>query len=254
MIKLELIYGDALKVLPTFPANSIDLVITDPPYGISDYGNSLTKKGTNIIRADFGEWDKFGGVDNYSKFVLCFMSEVSRILKPQAQAYVFFDNHYAGHYTYLIEKETELRQKCPIVIRKINPIPHVRKTNYRSAFEMVILFVKDKNKKCKTFNFLSPEAMVNCLDATIGRKETTHPTEKPLHIIDLFVKVSSNPGDVILDPFLGSGTTMVAARNNGRNCIGIDNNLKYIEMVKKRLMWGTSLGDVEYVYKDMAGG
>jgi DNA modification methylase len=251
MIKLTLICGDALKILPALLDESIDLIIADFPYNISNCSSSLTKVGSKIVRADFGEWDKFSE-EEYENLIIKVSKEFERILKPQCQAYMFFDNHYAGHYVWLIEKNTTLRQKCPIVLYKKNPIPHVRYTNFRSSFDMCILFTKDLDKKCKTFNFLSQQIMKNVMEYNLDKK-TEHPTEKNENIIERFIKISSNEGEIILDPFLGSGTTMDACLRLKRNCIGIEIDKKYIEITKKRLNWGSSLSDkIEWEFKDMS--
>ena len=227
--------GDCLELMKELPDESVDLVITDPPYNISNYGNSLTKKGNNIVRADFGDWDKWDSQEEYFNWCMVWIKQIERILKKGGSFYVFFDNHYADHLTWLMEKETSLRQKCPIIIVKNNPIPRARKTNFRSAFERATLLIKDLDKKPKTFHFLSQEKMKNVLFSNIGQKETTHPTEKPLSIVKQFVEVSSNEGDTVLDPFTGSGTTGVACVQLNRNFIGYEISPNYFKMAEKRI-------------------
>lgn len=227
--------GDALKLLKGMNSDSVDLVVTDPPYNISNYGNSITKKGSEITRGDFGEWDKWDDIETYFGWCLAWVSELERVCKQGASFYTFFDNHYADHLTYLIEKETGFRQKAPIVLVKNNPIPHIRKTNFRSTFERATLFVLDEDKKPKTFNFISQGVMKNVMFYNIGQKKTSHPTEKPLRIIRDFVRISSNEGDLVLDPFTGSGTTAVAALQSGRNFIGFEKKLEYCEMARSRM-------------------
>ena len=235
MSNIILKQGDCIELMHQLPESSIDLVITDPPYNISNYGNSLTKVGNKIVRADFGDWDKWATQDEYFEWCMLWLKEIERVLKDKGSFYVFFDNHYADHLTWLIEKNTGLKQKCPIVLVKNNPIPHIRKTNFRSAFERATLFVKDKDKKPKTFNFLSQKKMCNVLFYNIGQKETEHPTEKPLQIISQFVEISSNRGDVVLDPFMGSGTTGVACQQLGRNFIGYEISPDYFKIAEKRI-------------------
>lgn len=232
---IKLICGDCLKEMKKIPDESIDLTVTDPPYNISNYGNSLTKKGEKIVRADFGEWDKWDSQEKYFDWCVGMVRELDRVTKPKGSAYIFWDNHYQGHITYLIEKNTAFQQKCPIVLRKVNPIPHVRKTNFRSSFEMLTLYVKDENKKPKTFNFLSQKEMCNVMDYAIGTKATSHPTEKPLSVISKFVMISSNKGDLVFDPFMGSGTTGCACKEFNRRFIGIEIDKKYFEVAEKRI-------------------
>jgi DNA modification methylase len=225
--------GDCVEGMKQIPDNSIDLVVADFPYNISNYGHSLTKVGSKVQVADFGGWDKFTD-EEYTTFVLKTSKEFERILKPQSQAYMFFDNHFAGHYTYLIEKETGLRQKCPLILYKQNPIPQIHHKNFRSAFDMCILFTKDLDKKCKTFNFLSQQLMKNVMEYNL-EKLTDHPTEKNLNIIKRFVRISSNKDDLILDPFMGSGTTAIACRMLDRHFIGFEISKEYCDIANNRL-------------------
>ena len=233
---IKLICGNCITEMKKLPDESVDLTVTDPPYNISNYGNSLTKKGSKIVTADFGEWDKWDSQEEYFDWCIRMVKELDRVTKPKGSAYIFWDNHYQGHITYLIEKNTGFQQKCPIILRKVNPIPHVRKTNFRSSFEMLTLYVKDEDKKPKTFNFLSQKEMCNVMDYAIGKKATTHPTEKPLPMISRFVRISSNKNDLVLDPFLGSGTTACACKELGRQFIGIEISPEYFKMAEQRIL------------------
>lgn len=229
----KIIWGDCIEELQKLPDESIDLIIADFPYNISNYGNSITKVGSKFKKADFGEWDKFD-LEEYCLWVVKVMKEFERVLKTKHQAYCWFDNHFAGHYTYLIEKETELTQKCPIVCYKRNPIPQMRKKNFRSSFDMCILFTKDKDKKCEPFNFLKQEEMKNVQEYNL-KKLTKHPTEKNLELVKKFIKISSNKGDLVVDCFAGSGTTAVACAELERNFILIEKDDKYFKMCEERI-------------------
>lgn len=213
--------------------NSIDLVIADFPYNISNYGNSITKVGSKFQQADFGEWDKFE-LEEYCVWIIRIMKQIERVLKAKRQAYCFFDNHYTGHYTYLIEKQTSLTQKCPIVCYKNNPIPQMHKRNFRSSYDMCVLFTKDKDKKCEPFNFLRQEVMKNIQEYNL-KKLTEHPTEKNLQLIKRFILISSNKNELVLDCFAGSGTTGVACMQLERDFILIEKEQKYFDMCNERL-------------------
>jgi len=225
--------GDCIEELKKFPDESVDLIIADFPYNISNYGNSITKVGSKFKKADFGEWDKFD-LEEYCLWVVKVMKEFERVLKPKHQAYCWFDNHFTGHYTYLIEKETGLTQKCPIVCYKRNPIPQMRKKNFRSSFDMCVLFTKDKDKKCEPFNFLQQSEMKNVQEYNL-KKLTEHPTEKNLELVKRFIKISSNKGDLVVDCFAGSGTTAVASMELERNFIVIEKDAKYFKMCEDRI-------------------
>ena len=225
--------GDCIEELKKLPDESADLIIADFPYNISNYGNSITKVGSKFKKADFGEWDKFD-LEEYCLWVVKVMKEFERVLKPKHQAYCWFDNHFTGHYTYLIEKETGLTQKCPIVCYKRNPIPQMRKKNFRSSFDMCVLFTKDKDKKCEPFNFLEQSEMKNVQEYNL-KKLTEHPTEKNLELVKRFIKISSNKGDLVVDCFAGSVTTAVACLGLERKFILIEKDDKYFKMCEDRI-------------------
>ena len=212
--------GDCIEELKKLPEESVDLIIADFPYNISNYGNSITKVGSKFKKADFGEWDKFD-LEEYCLWVVKVMKEFERILKQKHQAYCWFDNHFTGHYTYLIEKETGLTQKCPIVCYKRNPIPQMRKKNFRSSFDMCVLFTKEEMKNVQEYNL---------------KKLTEHPTEKNLELVKRFIKISSNKGDLVVDCFAGSGTTAVACLELERYFIIIEKDAKYFKMCEDRLL------------------
>jgi len=233
-LELNKIYCmDCLEGLKLIDDESVDLVVADFPYNISQCSNAITKVGADFQKADFGEWDKFA-FEDYCKWIIDVSFEINRILKPKHQAYCWFDNSYTGHYNKLIEDATELKIKCPIVCYKRNPIPQIFKKNFRSSFDMCTLFVKDKDKKCEPFNFLTQQEMKNVQEYNLC-KMTEHPTEKNLELVKRFVSISSNEGDTVLDPFMGSGTTAVACKQLRRNFIGFELSQKYVDIANKRL-------------------
>ena len=127
------------------------------------------------------------------------------------------------------------RYRYQLVMVKTNPIPSLSKTNWRSSFEVCMYVTKGKPG---TFNFVSQAQCKNVFVYSITHKQTTHPTEKPLAFIELIVEVTSNPGDLIVDPFMGSGTTAVACQRLGRDFIGFELEPAYIRMARKRLKGG----------------
>ena len=255
-MKLTLIQGDCLKVLPTLPDESVDLVVTDPPYAVSQPGKKISRKLLSSkmhkrnadIKLDFGEWDYFESEKEYFGFTEKWFNEIVRILKPKSWIYIFFDKQKIGYFDLILAKKYEIKPRAVLVWHKTNPIPQFRKVNWISASEFI--WVGSKGK-CKLKNFLTVKKMHNVLEypnsSVYG--ETNHLTEKPIELIKKLVITSSNKGDTILDPFLGSGTTMKACLELKRNCIGIEINPEYIKMTKKRLNWGSSLGNVEFEFK-----
>jgi len=152
---------------------------------------------------------------------------------------LFFDYCDAGWIGIELERRGLFTFRMPLILNKNNPTPNVRKTGFRSCYEMGIWLINDTGKSCKskTFNFLNQAKMKNVLTYNIGRdgnKQTAHPTEKPETIIGRMISIFTNEGDVVLDNFAGSGTTGVAAYKLGRNCISIERDHGFIKMIEKR--------------------
>lgn len=233
-MKLEilLLYNDCLIELLKLASNSIPLVVTDPPYGIS-VKNKITRKETTDINMDFGEWDWFKTEEDFVNFTRKWFTECVRVLHEDGWMYIFFSNR---HMWILYE----LIRKFKLVIRasftwiKSNPAPSYRKFNWRSATEPILVLTK---KHVRIPNFLTQWEMNNYKETSCrcNYGVSGHPTEKPIELIELFVRTSSNEGDTVLDPFMGSGTTGMACLQLNRKFIGIENSEKWYNIAKERL-------------------
>lgn len=227
----QVICGDCLEVMKYIPDESVDLLLTDPPYNIGD-ANKRTKQGDRIVsnKEAWGEWDNYDKVE-YDKMICLCLGQMFRILRSGGSLYMFTARVDNG---FFIRKAIEegFVYRNQIAIIKDNPLPHFCKNNWRSAFELCFYVSKGK---VKTFNFLSQQDCVNVFHYLIGKKDTSHPTEKPDQIFKKIVQVSSNKGDVVLDCFNGSGTSCLSAKAFNRNFIGIEINKKYCEIAERRL-------------------
>jgi site-specific DNA-methyltransferase (adenine-specific) len=257
-IKMTLIQGDCLKVLPTIPDESVDLVLTDPPFMIS---TNIVIKRSNLkkskyrrasdINYNFGKWDVFETKEEFLNFTSKWVNECSRLIK-NGNFVSFFDNFKITYLIDLLEKNGfKIRQSLYWI--KTNPTPKLRKVNFNSTVSTLIWASKGKN----TFNYQEGYATQHFICKQIAPNNISelrrHPTQKPEKVIEWLIKYLSNENDTILDPFLGSGTTMKVARDLKRSCIGIEINPEYIEITKKRLGWGSSLSDkIEWEFKDMS--
>jgi len=235
-------HGDTLKVLKTLSDESVDCIIVDPPYAISQEGKKISRKSLSSkswkrdmdIRLDFGEWDIFETEDDFFKFTESWFKECVRVLKQKSWIYIFFDKQKTGYFDLILAPKYGIKSRTIFTWLKTNPCPSFRKVNWLSATEFV--WVGSKGS-CKLKNFLKQTEMFNYMltpNKSIYGK-TEHPTEKPEQLIEKFILVSTNKGDLVLDPFLGSGTTMVVAEKLNRNSIGIELNPDYIEIAKKRM-------------------
>lgn len=238
MIKIE--NKDCLNFLKNIPDNSIDLIVTDPPYNWS-HKNKIDriafKKGSikrrKSVDMDFGEWD-YQNEKELEEFTNKWIKEAMRILKPTGSIYVFYSKEEIIFLKRAIEKNGGY-WKSEIIWHKTNPTPNFRKRSYTSSIEAVGYAVKNKGEF--TFNFKTQKEMHNFLESGIcqGKERTKHPTQKPLWIVKHFIEVSSNKKDVVLDCFLGSGTTAVACKGLGRDCLGCEISKEYYDISMERL-------------------
>lgn len=223
----RLIQGDCLEVMKKIPDEAIDLILTDIPFNISKANNFKTMKdrqGRNGI--DFGEWDK-----QFNEFHL---SVLPSKLKPNGSLVVFhaFEQFYL--LKCLFEQDLELKDR--LIWEKSNPMPRNRDRRYINNIEMASWYVKKKSKW--VFNRQS-EKYDTCVlkypSESGGGYKRFHPCQKNLEMISELVKRHSNPNDLVLDPFMGSGTTGVATLNTGRNFIGIELDENYFKIAKERI-------------------
>ena len=236
MTKLLLIKGDALEVLKYVPSATIDLVITDPPYNIAEgvvpiYDTRYPKGKRRKIGLE-AEWDKFTDGE-FLYMMYKFIDEVHRILKPSGTFICFTSDRYLSYLrTYIRNKGMVYRQTCIWV--KSNPVPQMRKVKFMHATELFFLVHKERgHDNFRWERGQHPNVFYHPIVA--GRERIGHPTQKPVWLFRELIKYTTREGDIIIDPFVGSGTALVAARNLNRHAIGIEINEEYINMAKKRI-------------------
>jgi len=238
----NIIQGDCIEELKKLPENSVDAIITDPPYMISQEGKKLSRKSLSSkswkrnmdVKLDFGKWDSFKDEKEFFDFTESWFKESIRVLKPKGWIYVFFDKQKLGYFDLLLSKKYGIKPRTVFAWLKSNPCPSFRKVNWLSASEFI--WVGSKGE-CKLKNFLKQTEMFNYMitpnKSSYGK--TKHPTEKPLILIEKFVEVNTNEGDIVLDPFLGSGTTAIACLKLNRRFIGIEKEEEYVKIAKARI-------------------
>lgn len=228
----RLYLGDCLEILPTLEDQSIDCIITDPPYHITDK-SSITFVGSKpqSVKERWGHWEK-DTFEEYEHMVCSVIDHSKRLLKENKCLIMWLRAEYGGYFARYAET-IGFKLFSSLIWEKPNPVPHIRHTNYRSSFEYGLVVCN--GKKSVPFNWLGQERMKNVFKHAIGQKETDHPTEKPLSLFNWHVEVHTNPGDTVLDPFMGSGTSGVAAASWGRKYVGIDIKQEYYEMAERRI-------------------
>ena len=240
MIQINKIHPiDALHGLKQMQSNSVDLVVTDPPYNIASKSGLTIQQGKlKSTEEAWGKWDMYHPFE-YDVMLCQVIIECYRVLKPGGSFYMFTAQEDNGYFIRkALQRGFQLRRVLTMV--KSNPLPSFSKRNWRSSFELCMYLTKPsagKNSGVKdvTFNFLSQQECVNVFHYSCSKRHTKHPTEKPQAFIERLVQVSSNPGDLVLDPFMGSGTTAAAAAKHGRNFVGFEINSDYIDMATKRI-------------------
>ena len=229
MSEIKLYKGDCLVEMKKIEDNSVDLILTDPPYIISRETN-FNKGGGNeskygSLSMDFGEWDK-KPLD--IKFLI---KEWYRILKDGGTLIVFYDI-FKMQEIYDLALEYKLKQPRIGIWDKSNTVPINAKINYLSnCREYFISFCKGKKG---VFNSYYDKAFYT-YPIVGGEERTEHPTQKPLQLMCDIIKTNANENNVVLDCFMGSGTTGVAALKNNCDFIGIELDDKYFDIAQKRV-------------------
>jgi len=227
---------DCIEYLKTLPDNSVDLVVTDPPYNVSQK-TDIKFKDLNIVK-NFGDWDF--GFDPEPV-----MKEIKRVLKPNGQIFVFCSTEQIPQYMKIFKREWFFRNI--LVWYKTNPAPRLSKTNFVFANEYILYAINEPSVKPGqvTFNFIGQKEMHNTIitSALQGKErlrdennKAIHPTQKPLSVLKKLISIASNKGDIVLDPFMGVGSTAVACKETGRNYVGCELDERYIIESKKRLL------------------
>lgn len=224
--RYKLYQGDCLDIINNIEV--VDCIITDIPYNISKKNNFKTMKdrtGRNGI--DFGEWDKGFEEENLIQFISLIKSGSSFIL--------FHSFEQFGKLKEIFENNG-LMLKDKLIWEKTNPMPRNRDRRYISNIEILSWYVKPKNKW--TFNRQNGKYESSVLkypSESGGGFRRYHPTQKNLKMIEYLIKIHTNENDVVLDPFMGSGTTGVACMNLNRRFMGIELDESYFNIAKNRI-------------------
>jgi len=240
------IQGDCLEVMAELPAESIDLVFADPPYNLQ-LRNELWRPNQTLVDAVNEEWDQFRDFTDYDDFTRAWLAACRRLLKPDGTLWVIGTYHNI-HRVGAILQDLEFWILNEVVWVKTNPMPNFRGVRFTNAHE-TLLWVQKQRGSPYTFNHHAMKALNGekqmrsdwllplCTGAERLRShgQKAHPTQKPETLLYRIMTASSNPGDVLLDPFFGSGTSGAVAKRLQRHFIGIEREEKYIDVARLRI-------------------
>lgn len=244
--------GDSIRLLRSFPDESIDLVFADPPYFLSNGG--VTCKNGTMVAVKKGKWDESRGVEEDFKFQSAWLKECKRILKPNGSLFVSGTRHNIFSVGFSMQR-MGYRLLNDITWFKPNPPPNLACRYFTHASETVIWAARD-NKSKWTFNYklmkrLNGGKQMKSVWSILPPKKDEkaqgkHPTQKPVELLERIILAASRQGDVVLDPFSGSGTTGLAANRLGRRYIGIELDREYADLAVRRLLADRKDANVYY--------
>jgi len=242
-----IIDGDCIEVMNGMPADSVDLIFADPPYNLQLKGD-LHRPDNSKVDAVDDAWDQFASFKAYDTFTTNWLKAARRILKPNGAIWVI------GSYHNIFRVGTAMQDAGlwilnDVVWRKSNPMPNFRGMRLTNAHETMIWASKSENSKY-TFNYEALKALNEgiqmrsdwVLPICTGHErlknengDKAHPTQKPESLLHRVLVGSTNPDDLVLDPFFGTGTTGAVAKKLGRSFIGIEREAAYRKVAQKRI-------------------
>ena len=242
----EIIEDDCVRAMAALPDASVDMVFADPPYNLQLGGDLFRPEGGRVDACD-DDWDKFDTFQAYDDFTRAWLKEARRILKPDGTLWVIGSYHNIFRVGGALQDEGYWILN-DIIWRKSNPMPNFRGTRFTNAHETLIWASRSEDSRY-TFNYRAMKALNDDLQmrsdwvlpiCSGGERVKTegvkaHPTQKPESLLYRVLLACTNPGDVVLDPFFGTGTTGAVARRLGRNWIGIEREPRYVKVAKARI-------------------
>ncbi len=249
----RIVLGDCLEELGRLPDASIDLVFADPPYNLQLSGDLRRPNDSRVDGVDQA-WDKFASFAAYDAFSRAWLGECRRVLKPDGALWVIGSYHNIFRLGVAMQ-DLGFWIQNDVVWRKVNPMPNFRGKRFTNAHETLIWASRDQKSR-PTFNYESLKASNDDLQMRSdwlfpicsgperlkdegGRK--AHPTQKPEALLHRILLATTNPGDVVLDPFFGTGTTGAVAKRLGRRFVGIERDPDYARAAGDRIARVTPL-------------
>src|ERR1700712_3964210 len=243
-----IIQGDCIEAMNALPEKSVDLIFADPPYNLQLGGDLLRPDNSKVDAVD-DDWDRFASFEEYDRFTRAWLAECRRVLKDDGPLWVIGSYHNIFRVGVAVQ-DLGFWVLNDVIWRKANPMPNFKGTRFTNAHATLIWAAKSRGARRYTFNY---DAMKMANDDLQMRSDWTlplctgeerikgpdgakaHPTQKPEALLHRLILASSKPGDLILDPFFGVGTTGAAAKRLGRRFIGIEREENYLQLAKDRI-------------------
>jgi modification methylase len=242
-----ILQGDCIAEMARLPDKSVDMIFADPPYNLQLGGDLFRPEGGKVDACD-DDWDKFDSLAAYDDFTRDWLDQARRILKDDGTIWVIGSYHNIYRVGSLLQ-DADFWILNDIVWRKANPMPNFRGTRFTNAHETLLWCAKDEKARY-TFNYRAMKALNDDLQmrsdwvlpiCSGGERvkdaagDKAHPTQKPEALLYRILLACTKPGDVVLDPFFGTGTTGAVARRLGRRWIGIEREPAYVEVARERI-------------------
>jgi modification methylase len=243
----SILKGDCIETLKSIPKGSVDLIFADPPYNLQLQGN-LHRPNNSLVDAVDDHWDQFESLQSYDDFTRQWLSAARDTLTDDGAIWVIGSYHNIFRLGYILQ-DLGYWILNDIVWRKSNPMPNFRGKRFTNAHETLIWAAKSKDSKYR-FNYDSMKSLNEDLQMRSDwfiplctgserlkddNGDKVHPTQKPEALLHRVILSSTKPGDVVLDPFFGTGTTGAVAKKLGRQWIGIEREDAYIKAAQKRI-------------------
>jgi modification methylase len=243
----DILEGDCLEAMARLPAASIDLVFADPPYNLQLSGE-LHRPDNSRVDGVEEAWDKFAGFAEYDGFTRGWLAQCRRLLKPDGALWVIGTYHNIFRIGAILQ-DLGFWVLNDIVWRKTNPMPNFRGRRFTNAHE-TLLWCATSREARYTFNYEAMKALNDELQMRSdwliplcggperlrdGEGRKAHPTQKPEALLHRVLLASTRPGEVVLDPFFGTGTTGAVAKWLGRRFIGIERDSAYVALARRRI-------------------
>ena len=250
----QIVVGDCVEVMAAWPDASIDMVFADPPYNLQLDGELYRPNNTKVDGVD-ADWDRFRDMDTYDGLTRAWLSNARRLLKPDGTLWVI------GSYHNIFRIGATLQDLGfwilnDVIWRKTNPMPNFRGRRFTNAHETLIWCSRDRDSRYR-FNYEAMKSLNDDLQMRSdwllplctgperlkvnGRK--AHPTQKPESLLHRIILASTDLGDLVLDPFLGTGTTGAVAKRLGRTYVGIERDPDYATLAQQRIALVEKAGD-----------